>query len=362
MQEFVDDKGSKNLIFTEDLKNMLALSEKPDLPLVKQMIEKFCTQSKEARFGNFIFGPPTMRMFHHLQDADTALEMFKNESLNGFFDQPISYQILLDLLYKEKRYQDVLDTFENIKQRQVFGGRYRGNVIVLAFAACYKFNTPASFEYASNLWKEATSVGVTPVRRAVSLFAALALKQNEPHVALEVVANVRQHHYITVRSVKALALAHLKRFDDALPIVRSILEIDNPLANKQTYPKDTIEDLKTLFADCTSNTLLAEFNKTISFIEKQGHISTDTLEDILLSEIQPIIVDNNNFRRNDRDGSDFGGRRDNRDNYGGRRDDRDNYGGRRDDRGGYGNRRDDRGGYQKRDTEKYSRPGLHELN
>lgn len=52
MKEFVTDENSKNLIFTEDLKNMLHICENTDdIELLKTMIGKFCTQSKEVRFG-----------------------------------------------------------------------------------------------------------------------------------------------------------------------------------------------------------------------------------------------------------------------------------------------------------------------
>lgn len=120
MQEFVQDESSKNLIFTEDLKNFIhATKDKDDVILLTKMIGKFCSQSKEVRFGNFVFGPPVLRLFYHLEDPETALTMFKDESLSGFFDQLISYQLLLDLLFNSKRYQDVLDTFEIIKSRQV---------------------------------------------------------------------------------------------------------------------------------------------------------------------------------------------------------------------------------------------------
>lgn len=98
------------------------------------MIEKFCSQSKEVRFGNFVFGPPVMRLMHHLKDADAALKLFKNDTLDGFFDQLVSYQILFDLLYESGRYQDVLDTFNIVKARQVQGGRYPKHVLVLALA------------------------------------------------------------------------------------------------------------------------------------------------------------------------------------------------------------------------------------
>jgi pentatricopeptide repeat domain-containing protein 2 len=60
-----------------------------------------------------------MRLFHTLKDADSALKLFKDESLDGFFDQLISYQLLLDLLYELGRFQEILDTYKIIQERQV---------------------------------------------------------------------------------------------------------------------------------------------------------------------------------------------------------------------------------------------------
>lgn len=68
MDEFVKDESSKNLVFTEDLKNMLHISEKTDVELLSQMIKKFCSQSQETRFGNFVFGPPIMRSLNNRID------------------------------------------------------------------------------------------------------------------------------------------------------------------------------------------------------------------------------------------------------------------------------------------------------
>lgn len=362
MQEFVKDENSKNLVFTEDLKNMLHIAGKEDVELLMQMIERFCSQSKEVRFGNFIFGPVTLRFFHHFKDPDSALALFKNEKLDGFFDQLISYQLLLDLLYESKRYQDVLDTFEIIKSRQVQGARYPKHVLVLAFAACYKLNTAASLEYATKLYHDATTSGHVPMRRGITFFATLALNQNQPFTALEVVANVRQQSYLTIRTIKALALASLKRFDDVVPILRSVLEIDNPMAQKQTFPVDSVEQLKKSFEGNTNKDLQADFVKVVGFLATHGHISELTLDDILCAEIQQTmqVPGGDNFQRNNRDN--YGRDREGRDGggYGRREDFR-----RRDNNEEYG-RRDDRRGMQRRELDYPSgrtrRPGLHELN
>lgn len=289
MEEFVKDENSKNLVFTEDLKNMLHISDKPDVELLSQMIKKFCSQSQETRFGNFVFGPPIMRLLHHLNDTETALKLFKDTSLKGFFDQLVTYQLILDLLFNNKMYQEVLDTYDVTRARQVQGGRFAKHAVVLALAACYKLNTPASFEYANTLWKDATGSGHIPMRRASTFFATLALNQGQPQIALEVIGNVRQQNYVTIKTIKALAFAELKRFDDVLFILKAVLETDNPMANKQTFPSTAIELLKQQLEGNTNKDLQADFQKVVGFLTKHGHLSDSYLDDILCAEIQMTV-------------------------------------------------------------------------
>lgn len=67
-----------------------------------------------------------------------VFQCFKSEELNGVFDQQISFQLLLDLLFINDRYQEMLDVFEVISNKQLEGHKYPKNVVVLALAACYK--------------------------------------------------------------------------------------------------------------------------------------------------------------------------------------------------------------------------------
>lgn len=178
------------------------------------------------------------------------------------------------------------------------------------------------------------------MRRATTFMATLALNQGQPHVALEVLSIVKQQNYLTVRTIKALAFAAMKRFDDVVPILRSVLEVDNPMANKQTFPLDMVEDLKKAFEGNTNKDLQADFKKVVGFLEKHGHISQDTLNSILCSEIVQTMQSPGTGRDDPR----F----QNRDDY---------RGPRRDDR---------RGGFQRREfvypSGRSRRPGLHELN
>jgi pentatricopeptide repeat domain-containing protein 2 len=287
MTEFVKDESSKNLIFTEDLKNMLHIASSPeDIELLKSMMTKFCTQNREVRFGNFIFGPVVMRMFHNLGDADNALKFFKDETMSGFFDQLSTYQILLDLLFEQQRYQDVLDTYELISQRQVQGGRFPKHVIVLTFGAAYKLNTPESYKFASKLWAECNDVGHQPMRRAATFFAALCINQNEAGAALEVLSSIKNANYIHVRLLRALALAKVKRYDDVLHFFKGIIENPNPLVDKQTYPKEFVDILKADFAEIENKELLKDFTRICEFLEKHGHVQNITISDMLTAEIK----------------------------------------------------------------------------
>lgn len=143
-----------------------------------------------------------MRALYHLKDPALAFQLFKEEKYNGFFDQLSTYQILGDLLYENGQYAQVREMFDLIKTRQVQGGRYPKHSITLTFAACYRENTEESFRYAMDLWKELNAVGHIPMRKATAFAAALALKHNQPGIAMEIVGTVTKGNYVTIRQLK----------------------------------------------------------------------------------------------------------------------------------------------------------------
>ena len=59
-----------------------------------------------------------------------------------------------------------------------------------------------SYEYALKLLSEMKEAGIYPVRRALSFACALAIRQNAPQVALEILSNSQQPNYVTIRNLK----------------------------------------------------------------------------------------------------------------------------------------------------------------
>lgn len=223
-----------------------------------------------------------MRMFHHLKNDEAALKVFLDKDMEGFFDQMMSYQILLDLLYVKGRYADVRSTYDVIKARQLEGGRYPKHCIVLVLGACYQENTPAAFEYSKALWTELSEAGHIPMRKAATFAAGLALKQNAPHIALEIVSGVPQQNYVTIRNIKIQALINLNRIDDALPLLRSILEVAPTGPNKQqTVATDVLENVKQAIAQSNNADLQNDFTRIDSFLKEHDHVSEHTLDELL---------------------------------------------------------------------------------
>jgi pentatricopeptide repeat domain-containing protein 2 len=288
MKEFAF-ADSKNMIFTEDLKNIVHLAEqKPaDFTLVHQMLKKFNQQNKHLRFGNFVFGPVVMRMYHFLNEPNQALAAFKDEELDGMFDQITTMQVLGDLLYRNGMYQEVLDVLEIAKKKQVQGFKYPRNITVLALASCWKMNTLQSYEYALQVLNDLKEIGAETTRRGVTFGAALAIEQNAPSVAVEILSLAKKPNYFTVKNLKVAALADLGRPDDAFPILRHSIEYDDPaVERKPSFCKDVLQKLAASVDRVGNKEISLEFEKIQKALAEVGLVSDDSIQVALESEIE----------------------------------------------------------------------------
>lgn len=65
-------------------------------------------------------------------------QCFEDPANDKFFDQLVTYQVLLDLLYSHEMYDEMYRVFEKVKERQVNMSKYPKYPVVLILAACYK--------------------------------------------------------------------------------------------------------------------------------------------------------------------------------------------------------------------------------
>ncbi|KYN37180.1 Pentatricopeptide repeat-containing protein 2 [Trachymyrmex septentrionalis] len=284
MEEVCNTDSS--MIFTEDLKSMLHLAQKTseDIELLIKMLTKFNNQTKEMRFGTFIFGPVVMRTLYYLDEPDLAFTAFKDPKFENFFEQLVSYQILLTLLYKHKKYTEMREIYDMIKNKDLPDG-YPKNSLILVMAACYKENTPEALQYGLNIWKDLDDKGYRIMRRATTFLSALAINQNSPHIAIEILSTIKEVRYIHIRNLKVLAYTNLKRFTEIVPIFRASLERDRSYAPKENYCKDVIEKLEATMAQ---ENIPDDFElyKLISLLKTEEFILSSTLDDQICTEIE----------------------------------------------------------------------------
>lgn len=79
-----------------------------------------------------------MRFFHMVNQPKEALSLVQNPQTVGLFDQFMTYQILMDLLLKHKMYNEVVDTFLLVQERNIQGNRFPKNCFILALAALFR--------------------------------------------------------------------------------------------------------------------------------------------------------------------------------------------------------------------------------
>lgn len=130
-----------NLMLIEELKIMMHLVEKnpDDMDLLVKMLKKFSEDNLNFN-KDLAYGTIAMRAFHHLNEPEKALEVFRDPKANEvLFNRLMAYQLLLNLMYNNKKYSECREIYANVKDKltkQDLG--FPGTSIILLFAACYK--------------------------------------------------------------------------------------------------------------------------------------------------------------------------------------------------------------------------------
>lgn len=87
-------------------------------------------------------------------------------------------------------------------------------------------NTPEAFEQAYELWSRMTEVGnKVQFRKSRTFIAGLALKQNRPNAALQILEG--DTTYVTMRHIKLLAWAKIGQFDRIFEMLKQMIERHN---------------------------------------------------------------------------------------------------------------------------------------
>lgn len=76
-----------------------------------------------------------MRFYHSVNQPNEVLALLRNPKTVTLFDQFMSYQIAMDLLLKNKMYNEVMEIFSIAQSRSIQDNKYPKNCVILAMAA-----------------------------------------------------------------------------------------------------------------------------------------------------------------------------------------------------------------------------------
>ncbi|XP_009447208.3 pentatricopeptide repeat-containing protein 2, mitochondrial isoform X2 [Pan paniscus] len=176
------------LILKGELITLLHLCESRDhVELAKNVIYRYHAENKNFTLGEYKFGPLFVRLCYELDLEESAVELMKDQHLRGFFSDSTSFNILMDMLFIKGKYKSALQVLIEMKNQDV---KFTKDTYVLAFAICYKLNSPESFKICTTLREEALLKGEILSRRASCFAVALALNQNEMAKAMSIFSQI----------------------------------------------------------------------------------------------------------------------------------------------------------------------------
>ncbi|KAM4876152.1 pentatricopeptide repeat-containing protein 2, mitochondrial [Thomomys bottae] len=219
----LEDKLIQNkLILKEELQTLLHLCQsQDDMELAKNVIHRYHAENRNTTLGEFKFGPVLMRLCYELNLEESAVELIKDQRLLGFFSDSTSFNILMDMLFIKGKYESALEVLLEMKNQDV---KFIKDTYLLAFAICYKLNSPESFKVCNTLTEEALMKGDILSRRALCFTVALALKQNEVEKAMYIFSKIMNPESITCTNLNIIIHIQSNMLEALIKILQSAAE------------------------------------------------------------------------------------------------------------------------------------------
>ena len=235
-------------IFSDDIKNYLYLVDNETDSFLKDIFAKYSSLNL-ADYNGFRFGPLVMRALLHVKNPRLGLDLMKDEKISPSFQDVTTYHLLLTLLYRSELYEEVLQLYDMFcKNREAMKkpeGYVPNKLIYPVAAACYKLNSPKSFEKLTEILKVVTQhhsdfKNIT-MKRFLHFYAALALKQNQGLKAIESLAVLKLSRYYVTVNLRIRSLASIGRPQDALSMLQDILSREG--TTRTTLQQETLDSL-----------------------------------------------------------------------------------------------------------------------
>lgn len=275
----LEEKLTQNkLILKEELRTVLHLCEsRDDVELVKSVIYRYHAENRNITLGEYKFGPLFMRLCYELDDEESAAELIKDQRLRGFFSDSTSFNILMDMLFIKGKYKSALEVLIEMKNQDV---KFSKDTYVLAFAICYKLNSPESFKICTTLREEALIKGEVLSTRASCFAVALALNQNQVEKAISIFSQIMKPESIICTNLNIMIHIQSNTFKTLMEILKDATKGNlSRFVKKHEFSEEVLAKVREKVKDVPA--LLARFDELYEKLHINGQVTTYTLDALL---------------------------------------------------------------------------------
>ncbi|XP_043447659.1 pentatricopeptide repeat-containing protein 2, mitochondrial isoform X1 [Prionailurus bengalensis] len=270
--------AQNKLILKDELKTFLHLCDtRDDVELAKNVIYRYHTENRNVTLGEYKFGPLFMRLCYELDLEESALELIKDQHLRGFFSDTTSFNILMDMLFIKGKYTSALEVLIEMKNQDV---KFNKETYVLAFAICYKLNSPESLKICTTLREEALIKGEVLSRRASCFAVALALNQNQVAKAISIFSQIMKPESIICTNLNILIHIQSNMLKTLIKILKDAADGNlSKFVKRQEFSEEVLAKARKKVKDVPA--LLAKFDEIYGKLHINGQVTTCTLDTLL---------------------------------------------------------------------------------
>ncbi|KAM9441403.1 pentatricopeptide repeat-containing protein 2, mitochondrial [Clarias gariepinus] len=265
------------LILKDELKLLLFLCQSPeDMVTARNAIYRYHEENCNVAFGEFRFGPVFMRLCYELGLADLAHTTLTDKRLKGFFPDCTSFNLAIDLLFSKGHYEGSLELMWEMKAQ---GVAFNKDTFTLAFATCYKLNTPKSYEICLALLEEGQAKGSFIPRHAYCIAVAFALKQDDVEQAQSIYSQIINTDSRLCQNLRILLLAMAGSIKDAVSVLTAaLLSSSLVFVKKPDFCQEVVDVLRERSED---GPWRVQVEHLVKQLQEAGQVNLQNLDHLL---------------------------------------------------------------------------------
>ncbi|XP_054434217.1 pentatricopeptide repeat-containing protein 2, mitochondrial [Pteronotus mesoamericanus] len=218
-----------------------------------------------------------MRLCYELDLEESAVELVRDQHLRGFFSDSTSFNLLMNMLFIKGKYKSALEVLVEMKNQEV---KFSKDTYVLAFAICYKLNSPESFKICTTLREEALIKGEILSRRASCFAVALALNQNQVEKATSIFSQIMKPENIICDNLNLMIHIQSNTLKTVIEILKDAAEGNlSRFVKKTKFSEEVLAKVREKVKDAPA--LLARFDELYGKLHINGQVTTYSLDALL---------------------------------------------------------------------------------